>query len=99
MADLLLRDCNPDELRRAIVSDVMRELLPRLERLSVTVVPNDRDRLRTVRELATDLGVSEATISRWTRESDIPVIRRGRVVRYSLPDVRLSLSQKGTGNG
>lgn len=44
--------------------------------------------LLTPREAARSLGVSEKTLYNYTRCGEIPVVRIGRAVRYSLEDLK-----------
>ena len=71
MPDLLLRDTNPDDLRAAIVADVIKALSPMLaESNQPQLVDGDR-----MAELA---GVSRPTIDRAVRDDTIPSVKIGR---------------------
>lgn len=71
MADLLLRDTDPDELRAAIVADLLAELRPLLaESSDPRLVGGDR-----MAELA---GVSRPTIDRAVRDGLVPSVMIGR---------------------
>ncbi|TWU67581.1 hypothetical protein V7x_31560 [Crateriforma conspicua] len=88
MADLLLRDIDPDELRAGIVADVLAALRPVLFGLSEPrLVGGDR-----MAELA---GVSRPTIDRAVRDGLIPSVLIGRRRLFDPQRVIDSLSSAG----
>ena len=71
MPDLLLRDTDPDDLRAAIVADVIKALTPMLaDSNQPQLVDGDR-----MAELAS---VSRPTIDRAVRDDIIPSVKIGR---------------------
>ena len=71
MADLILKDTDPNELRAAIAADVLAAIRPLLANSSAPrLVDGDR-----MAELA---GVSRPTIDRAVRDGLIPSVRIGR---------------------
>lgn len=72
MPDLILRDTDPDDLRAAIVADVLAALRPMLERQS-----SIDKRIATRAEMARILGWSLAKLGRETAAGHIPSLLSG----------------------
>ena len=71
MADLILKDTDPNELRAAIAADVLAAIRPLLANSSAPrLVDGDR--------MAKLAGVSRPTIDRAVRDGMIPSVRIGR---------------------
>ena len=82
MPDLILRDVDPDDLRAAIVADVLAALRPMLERRSAI----DK-RIATRAEMARILEWSLAKLDRETAAKRIPSMLNGDRRSYVIDDV------------
>lgn len=80
--DLILRDIDPDELRAAIVADVVNELRPMMERRSQT-----SQRIAGRAPMAEILGWSLAKLDRRTKEKAIPSMLDGDRRLYEIDAV------------
>lgn len=93
MPDLLLRDTDPDDLRAAIVADVIKALTPMLaDSNQPQLVDGDR-----MAELAS---ISRPTIDRAVRDDIIPSVMIGRCRRYeprAVIDALANGNKKATG--
>ncbi|QDV66977.1 hypothetical protein Poly24_06670 [Rosistilla carotiformis] len=89
MADLILRDTDPDRLRAAIVRDVLDAIRPLLRQPA----PPDSRRCCSRDELAKILGWSIAKLDRRTKAGAIPsIMDDGRRI-YIVDDVLEALKQ------
>lgn len=86
MPDLLLRDTDPDELRAAIVRDVVDKLRPMLERR-----PAVDKKIATRAEMARILQWSIPKLDRETTAKSIPSLMRGDRRTYVIDDVIAAL--------
>lgn len=82
MPDLLLRDTDPDDLRAAIVADVLKAIGASIRRANT--MPK---RIANRAEMAELLGWSIAKLDRRTREKAIPSLLDGDRRSYVIDDV------------